>query len=206
MTTRYSHGVKHVVGPAARLLAVVAVLLLPGIASAQVLFADLNGDGIHDRVDAGVRPTEIIVRLSAGHHRQHRLHTDSPIIRLTAVDFNRDGNIDLVATTVKPGRVMPASLTVWINNGHGRFARHKAAVPARAPFEVGGASASRAPHGLEADENADDQASRPLLVAATFVGPHEFSYVRRLRADRTIEPRFEGRSRIPRGPPAGQLF
>jgi hypothetical protein len=195
------------VGPAARLLmmAVAALVLLPVAASAQVLYADLNGDGIHDRVDPGVRATELIVRFSAGQH-QRRLHADSPIIRLAAIDFNRDGNVDLVATTVSPGRLTPTELTVWINRGNGRFSRHRATRPAGERLEGRAAGTSPRPHGLQPDDNSDDLASRPLLVTTTVVGSHEFSYIKRLRVNQVADTRFKGRSTIARGPPSDQLF
>lgn len=200
MTTGYSPLVARLTGPFRLLLLLGAAVCLPVGASAQVLYADLNGDGIHDRVDPGVRPTEIVVRLSAG-HRQHRLRADSPIIRLAVVDFNRDGHPDLVAITSRPGGLM-----VWINHGNGRFSRHRAARPARDRLEDGGEGTARKHSGRQSGDTSDDVASRPLLVGDTAVGVDEFSYVRRVRENRPLIARFEGRSRIPRGPPSDQLF
>lgn len=183
-----------------RLLLLAAAVCMPATASAQVLYADLNGDGIHDRVDPGVRPTEIVIRLSAGHH-QHRLHADSPIIKLAVVDFNRDGHPDLVATTTRPGGLM-----VWINHGNGKFSRHHAARPARDRLKNGGAGASRRRSGRQAGDTSDDVATRPLLLAQTAVRVDEFSYVRHVRESRPLIARLDGRLWIPRGPPSDQLF
>src|SRR5690242_15776283 len=166
MTTRYSQAVNRLSGAALRVVFALAATFVPTAASAQVLYADLNGDGIHDRIGPGVHPTEIVVRLSIGHH-QRRLHADSPIIRLAVVDFNRDGQPDLVATTRKPG-----GLTVWINRGNGRFSRHHAARPARDRLESGESGTSPSHPGQQPGDNGDDVASRPPLRSTADVVPH----------------------------------
>jgi hypothetical protein len=185
---------------AIRFLVFAAAVLLPSAALAQVVDADLNGDGVHDRVDPGLQPTDIVVRLSTGRH-QWRLHADSPIIRFAAVDFNRDGNVDLVATTSSPD-----GLAVWINIGDGRFSRRLTGHRPRAQFEDRGAGTSRSRRHPEPNENGDDVASRPLLLAANTHVPHAFSYVRRVRDIRVVHVRFQSRLLVPRGPPTSQLF
>ncbi|HVZ22513.1 MAG TPA: VCBS repeat-containing protein [Vicinamibacterales bacterium] len=204
MTTRYRHGIVHDVSRVAlllRLLAVTAlVALAPAAASAQVLFADLNGDGIHDRVDAGLRPTDIVVRLSTSQRRQ--LHADFPIIRFAAVDFNRDGQLDLVATTSDDG-----GLAVWINRGNGRFAQRFAGRHASRLFgDRGRAQVARHYRPSRPNDNGDDVSGRPMPAAAATRVVHEFSYVRHVRDTRVVHVRFHTRSVVPRGPPATQLF
>lgn len=185
---------------AIRLLALaVAVAAAPAAVSAQTLFADLNGDGIHDRVEPGVRPTEIVVRLSSG-HRQRRLHADSPIIRLTAVDFNRDGQLDLVATT------RPGGLTVWINRGNGHFFRHRTGASARQQLQNGRTAASRTYRRPHQGDNGDDISSRPLPLNAETRVIRECSYVRHTRDGRVVHIQFQSRSLVPRGPPTSELF
>ena len=204
MTRRYRHGIVHGVSRVARrairLLALaVTVVAVPAAASAQALLADFNGDGIHDRVEPGVRPTEVVVRLSSG-HRQRHLQADSPIIKLTAIDFNRDGHLDLVATT------RPGGLTVWINRGNGHFFRHRAGHPAPDQLQYARTAASRTHRRQPQGDNSDDVASRPLPLNPDTRVIHEFSYVRHTRDGRVVHIRFQSRSLVPRGPPPSQLF
>jgi hypothetical protein len=203
MTTRDGHGIVQNVSrlaPFVRLLAVAAlVALAPGAASAQVLFADLNGDGIHDRVDAGLRPTDIVVRLSTSQPRQ--LHADFPIVRFAAVDFNRDGRLDLVATTSDAG-----GLAVWINRGNGRFAQRFTGRHSSQPFARAGAHTARHYRRSHPNDNGDDASGRPMAATAATRVVHEFSYVRHVRDTSVVHVRFHTRSAVPRGPPAQQLF
>ena len=204
MTSPYRHGIVHDVSRVARrairLLAFAAALAAaPVVASAQTLSADFNGDGIHDQVEPGVRPTEIVVRLSSG-HRQRRLRADSPIIRLTAVDFNRDGQLDLVATT------RPGGLTVWINRGNGHFFRHRTGASARQQLQNGRTAASRTYRRPHQGDNGDDISSRPLPLNAETRVIRECSYVRHTRDGRVVHIQFQSRSLVPRGPPTSELF
>lgn len=204
MTTWYRHGIVQGVSrvaPLLRLLAIAAlVALAPVAASAQVLYADLNGDGIHDRVAAGLQPTDIVVRLSTSQRRQ--LHADFPIIKVAAVDFDRDGQLDLVATTSDGG-----GLAVWINRGDGRFAqRFTGRQASRAFGDRGGVQVARHYRPSHPNDNGDDVSGRPMPAAAATRVIHEFSYLRHVRDTRVVHVRFHTRSVVPRGPPPAQLY
>jgi len=100
---------------AAAALCVVFALALPTTAGAEPLRADLEGDGLHDRIDPERQPGLLAARLSRTRHWL-RVEASDPIIRIVVVDLDRDGDSDVVAETRHSG------LYFWINKGRGRFA------------------------------------------------------------------------------------
>jgi hypothetical protein len=94
----------------------IAALLVPGVALADSLRADFDGDGVRDHIEVGARTSELAVRLSA-RRSLLRLQADDRILRFVVADVNRDGHPDVVASTRRSG------LQIWINKGRGLFAR-----------------------------------------------------------------------------------
>ena len=92
-----------------------AALLAPNLAQADSLRADLDGDGIHDRIEFRDGSRELAIRFSAT-RRWQRLHANDQIVRFEVADVDRDGDPDLVANTRQFG------LQIWINKGRGLFA------------------------------------------------------------------------------------
>jgi hypothetical protein len=175
-------------------LLVAAALVRPAGAFAQVLVADLNGDGIHDRVHVGSRPTELVVHIANARHSR-RLHAASPILRLAVADVDRDGHADIVASTSSSG------LRVWINRGHGRFRAHRARAPSVQWHDVMSSSIRSAvpdnDPGLESSGGAKLSLTATRLTAARptsrFIAASGGCVSFSTRMHRVV---------IPRGPPA----
>src|SRR4051812_7606740 len=68
-------------------LCAVAALLAPTLAQADSLRADLDGDGIRDRIELGRGSRELAVRLSAT-RRWQRLQNRDLIVRFVVVDVD----------------------------------------------------------------------------------------------------------------------
>ena len=101
----------------ALLFAVPLWALAPSTAAAQTLTADINGDGVRDRIEARRAPAEIIVRLSNLEPAQH-LRFSGSILDIAVTDVDADGNTDLVATTTGRRHVR---VFVWTNAGRGKL-------------------------------------------------------------------------------------
>jgi hypothetical protein len=101
-----------------------SALLVPTFAHADDLGADLDGDGIHDRMEFRHGSGELAIRLSAT-HRWQRLDANDLIVRFVVTDVDRDGDPDLVAHTRQSG------FHVWINKGRGLFAARSGHLRAR---------------------------------------------------------------------------
>lgn len=93
----------------------VFALTVPATAGAEPLRPDLDGDGVHDRIEPERNPGLLAARLSRTRHWL-RGGTSDALIRIVVVDLDRDGDSDVVAETRHSG------LYFWINNGRGRFA------------------------------------------------------------------------------------
>jgi hypothetical protein len=106
-----SHVRRYAVAALCSLFAVV----LPTAAGAETLRADLDGDGIHDRIELIRRSGLLTVSLS-GTRRSLHFAANDPIVRFVVGDIDRDGDSDVVAETRHSG------LRFWINQGRGRFA------------------------------------------------------------------------------------
>jgi hypothetical protein len=86
-------------------------------AAAQTLTADINGDGVRDRIEARRAPAELVVRLSNLEPAQH-LRFSGSILDIAVTDVDADGNSDLVATTTGRRHVR---VFVWTNAGRGKL-------------------------------------------------------------------------------------
>ena len=100
---------------AAAVLCSLFAVALSTAAGAETLRADLDGDGIHDRIELIGRPGLLTVSLSGTRQSLH-FATNDPIVRFVVGDIDRDGDSDVVAETRHSG------LRFWINTGRGRFA------------------------------------------------------------------------------------
>ena len=92
-----------------------AALLVPSLAQADTVRADLDGDGVRDRVEFKRGSREFAIRFSSTQQWQ-RLRVHDLIVTFVLADVDRDGNPDLVANTRTSG------VHVWINKGRGFFA------------------------------------------------------------------------------------
>jgi len=101
----------------ALLFAIPLWTLAPSTAAAQTLTADVNGDGVRDRIETRRAAAELVVRLSNREPAQH-LRFSGSILDVAVTDVDSDGYSDLVATTT--GR-RHLRVFVWTNAGRGKF-------------------------------------------------------------------------------------
>jgi hypothetical protein len=99
------------------LLFAIPCLGIAATAAAQTFTADINGDGVRDRIEARHASRELVVRLSNREPPQH-LAVSGSILDVVLVDIDKDGDSDLVATTRGRRHVR---VFVWTNAGHGRL-------------------------------------------------------------------------------------
>jgi hypothetical protein len=99
-------------------------------ASAQILAADVNGDGVRDRIETRQSATELVVQLSDREPAQH-LRARGPILDVLVADVDRDGDSDLIVTTATTRGERNVGLVVWTNAGRGRFVARAAHAAAR---------------------------------------------------------------------------
>jgi hypothetical protein len=169
------------------------VLLALGMsvsASAQVVVADLNGDGIRDRVEMSPTGTELIVHTSH-RHRSQRLRTRDHIVRVVVSDVNRDGRVDIVVTTRRAG------LQVWLNAGRGRF---RAARPRAPTAEWRRSDGTEEPPSAANDDGADSLGAMLVLAGGTRA-PAPDAVFQPFHRSHAIFSSRSTRPRVPRGPP-----
>jgi len=168
--------------------------------SGQTLTADINGDGISDRIDVSRTAGELLVRLSGHGPAQHlRITGLVPDIAIAGLDHGSNSN--LLTTSIGRRYVR---LLAWISSGSWRFV-------SRLPIWPGGSGWRRhARVATPADvPTLDDFAGdstwlvttpaldlRPLGVCASRLHDHDARFS-------TLPPNLP---RAPRGPPDRQLL
>ena len=179
----------------ARALFLLGAIAFPAAARAEALHADLDGDGVRDRIDLAFRLTELDVRLSDSRATQ-RLTLDDVILRVVVADIDRDGDPDLLARTRQTG------LQIWINTGHGYFARQSSKSPA---LRGGRANSITAVSARQDDDRAWNDPTRELVSSCSPRGqPFAVSF------DAAAPPgarefRFQHSPQIARGPPSASI-
>jgi hypothetical protein len=165
-------------------------------ASAQVLTADVNGDGVRDRIETRRAAAEIVIRLSSLEPAQH-LRTAGSILDVAVADIDHDGDSDLIVTTAGRRHVR---LVVWTNAGRGKFVARAPRV-SRACHRLGHRRLTTPARPCLEDDLCGD-ASRLLVPTSIDLRGREMASEPLYVADdrRTARPRHNRRS--PRGPPS----
>ena len=173
----------------------VAALLLPGVARADGLRTDRDGDGVRDRIEVSRSSAQLSVRVM---RRWTRLHASDRIVRFVLADVDRDGDADLVAHTSRLG------LQIWINKGRGLFAarsrhlrtRHLRFLPRRSGPAVRGIPAAGT------DDSAVNDSTRLLIVSSSPAGARFVAVCLAPVAAPAHLTKSTCQRRTPRGPPS----
>jgi hypothetical protein len=174
-----------------------AALLLPSLANADTLRADLDGDGIRDQIEFKRGSRDLAIRFSST-QRWQRLHVRDLIVRFVLADVDRDGDADLIANTGASG------LHVWINKGRGFFAaRTRPARPRHIRISRQHARpAVRGVPSLGGDDSTLNDRTRLSIVAAAPARARLMAVCEAPLPGRAPLANIAGRRRAPRGPPS----
>ena len=162
---------------------VLAALLFP-LSTAAAEPASLPA---HAEVRAGrcVEPSAFRLLVSSRYHVE--------FTHVVAADIDRDGDIDVVATTDK-------TFTVWLNDGAGHLTSQRRergpAIDVRAPATTWREGDERT------DRSANDGASTPSVLIARAHGPPAPRSTTAAALDSLVRLSFRIRVSAPRGPPA----
>lgn len=184
------------------LLALPIWLAAPASAGAHVVTADLNGDGVRDRIETGSFSAEVVVHLS-GSSLPQRLRAIGSILDVFVTDIDGDGNRDLVAATRVRHHLR---LVIWTNTGRGQLvSRHPRA---RDSLDCGRIEPSPTAKRLTnvADDDICRDTCRELVLSATGARDPASagSFVPGASAACTLHPRYTRSA--PRGPPSSLLL
>lgn len=185
----------------ALLFAIPLWAVAPSTAAAQTLTADINGDGVRDRIETR-RAAELVVRLSGLEPAQH-LRFSGSILDLALTDVDSDGDSDLVATTT--GR-RHLRMFVWTNAGRGKFVSRLPRPPDPTVCHRLGHRRLTSPGRPSPD--GDECADAVGLVVLTSIGLAGRPMVSEPLhvADQLLVARARYDRRSPRGPPSPLLF
>jgi hypothetical protein len=173
------------------LLLAVLPLLFPSAAAAEVVQADLDGDGIRDQIVRGAAPSELAVRLS-GSPQRRILHLSHKILEIVTADIDHDGDRDIIATTTGPG------FEIFLNEGRGRFHAVHAGVAQhwdRRGIHVGPQAA-----GSDTDNPSDAAAGPVTSPGRSWIRPAPTALSCLLST--IVVPPFPAKGIDPRGPPS----
>ena len=177
-----------------RVLTAIAVLLAlvcgPRTVAAEVVLADLNGDGVRDWIETAPGGAELVVHTSH-RHRAQRLRLPDRVVRVVVGDVNRDGRTDIIATTRRAG------IFVWLNAGRGRF-RSAHAPHATLPYWRHDRGADNGPGSTA---TVDDLDVASIATFSTRTDTAVESRLRRFLSSRISLRTRHARPRVSRGPP-----
>lgn len=173
-------------------------VVLPTAAGAETLRADLDGDGIHDRIELIGRSGLLTVSLSSTRRSLH-LAANDPIVRFVVGDIDRDGDSDVVAETRHSG------LRFWINKGRGRFAAQSQHLRPRAIRAHHPRPIARGVEAPRDDDRALNDANRLLAVLSPPLRDALIAAGALTTPASAAPPDFTHRGTAARGPPPLRL-
>jgi hypothetical protein len=174
-----------------RLLIAAMAFLVPAAAGAQILQADLDGDGVRDQVFRGPQAADLCLRLSRT-PQPRQLRLSQPVVRVAAADLDHDGDADIIATTTGTG------FDFVINLGRGRFrAIHGSPFPLRGAARAS-ICADRA--GPPDDDFSDAPPASTTVTQRGVRGPSPAPLIGQAASSSPL--RFLSRGLDPRGPPS----
>jgi hypothetical protein len=109
--------------------------------------ADFDRDGRPDTAALGARTNPVVVRVTLSRAGMSELFHASPVLAIASVDYDSDGDVDLLVGTSE-------GTVVWLNNGRGAFSPlplHPAAT--RAPESPDKFTATPASNAVPFDRN-----------------------------------------------------
>jgi hypothetical protein len=185
------------------LLVAIPFLGIAAAVGAQTLTADLNGDGLRDRIETNRAPAELVVRLSNREPPQH-LALAGAIVKLLVTDVDADGDADVVAATAGARHVR---MIVWTNTGRGKLVSRGPRPRDSLECKRLGRSHRRLTSPDRPFPDEDLCGDAPSLLVLSSIGLHGRPMASEplYTADEPLVARLRYDRRSPRGPPSSLL-